>query len=286
MNRQTDAVRRFAAQRPAEPWRPGDDAVVVIGSGKGGCGGSVISALLALACAREGRRTLLIDADELVGTQHRLFGVESAIGIGALRDGRRAPTEALIDVAEHLTILVGGPGTNGTPEPLAAPDRRALFRRLSEVYGFFDIILVDAGSRLDSVLAAAGGNARRFITVANTDPVALACAYALVKAIDAKWPGAPVELLVNRHDDARGRDAFQHVRSAAERFLGRTLRFAGTIPDDPALTTALHHGAPLTSDDAHTAAGRAAHLVALQLLSEFDDYALSADRPLPLSRRG
>ncbi len=285
MSGQVDGMRRFAIQREPEMWQPGDDPVVVIGSGKGGSGGSTISALLACACAHEGRRVLLIDGDEVVGTLHRLFHAHAPVGLGSLRDGHQAPTDAIVPLTDGLDLLPGGDGAMNRTDPLGAAERRSLFRRLAPLYANYDLVLIDAGSRLDSVVAAAGPTALRFVAVSGAEPVALASAYALVKAIDTKWPNAPVELLVNRFDETHGRDAFHHVKTATERFLGRGIGFAGSIPDDRELGSALVAGTPLTTVAGDCSAGRAAHTIAVRLLTDLDDLARQSAASFSAARR-
>jgi len=138
------------------------------------------------------------------------------------------------------------------------------------LYGEFDLVLIDAGSRVDSVVAAAGPAAHRFITVGGVDPVGLAASYALVKTVEARWPGAPIDLLVNRHTEARARDAFHYVRSATERFLSRGLEYSGTIPEDEELGAVILAGHALAHMAGNTVAGRSMQLVAAKLLSDLD----------------
>ncbi|PWR01659.1 sodium:proton antiporter [Meridianimarinicoccus roseus] len=54
---------------------PGVDRILAIGSGKGGVGKSTVSANLAVALAREGRRVGLLDADFYGPSQTRMMGV-------------------------------------------------------------------------------------------------------------------------------------------------------------------------------------------------------------------
>jgi len=285
VSNQADGVRRYATQREPLMWQPGDDPVVVIGSGKGGSGGSTISALLAFACAHEGRRVLLVDGDELVGTLHHLFRADAPIGLGSLRDGQHAPADAIVPLSCGVDLLPGGDGARSRSDALGAAERRSLFRRLTALYPNYDLILIDAGSRLDSVVAAAGPTALRFVAVSGAEPVALASAYALLKAIDTKWPNAPVDLLVNRFTELQGRDAFHHVKSAAERFLGRGIGFAGSIPEDRELGAALHAGTSLITVASECTAGRAAHTIAVRLLTDLDDLTRQSAASLSAPRR-
>jgi flagellar biosynthesis protein FlhG len=285
---QTEGLRRFVADRASEPWRASDDCVVVVGSGKGGSGGSTVATLVALACAGEGRRTLLIDADEQVGTLHRLLGVEARHGVDSLRSGTLAPADAVIELSPLLSLLPGGAGAGAEshfPSPtLALNDRRSLFRRVAQLYGDYDIVIIDAGSRLDTVVAASTPAASRFVVVTGVEPVALASAYALVKAIDTKWSGAPIEVLVNGHHDGRARTAFREILLATARFLGRDIAFAGVVPDDDELRAAVFAGTPLAPVATRTRAGHAARLLATRLLAELND-PRPASAPLSSTRR-
>src|SRR5699024_7998188 len=54
---------------------PGVDRIVAIGSGKGGVGKSTLTANLAVALARAGRRVGILDADIYGPSQPRMLGV-------------------------------------------------------------------------------------------------------------------------------------------------------------------------------------------------------------------
>jgi ATP-binding protein involved in chromosome partitioning len=66
-------IGRHANEGPSRP--QGVDRIVAIGSGKGGVGKSTVSANLAVALAREGRRVGLLDADIYGPSQPRMMGV-------------------------------------------------------------------------------------------------------------------------------------------------------------------------------------------------------------------
>lgn len=274
MSIQTDGIRHFVSRRAHKPWRVADNAVLVVGSGKGGTGGSTVSALLALAMSEGGRRTLLIDSDELVGTLHRLFGIDVPVGLQGLRSGTQTPSDAIVTLTNRLSLLPGGPGPDAflaeNTAALSTDERRVLVRRIGLLYGNYDVVIVDAGSRLDAVLAAASSGVQRFVLVTATDSVALAATYALVKAIDHKYPGAPVDLLVNRHEDSRARAAFDHLGAASSRFLGRGIEYAGTIPEDDGLRAAILAGRSLGQCADNSQAGHASQVVAERLLRHLD----------------
>ena len=54
-------------------------STLLIASGKGGVGTTIVAALVANAAADRGDRVLLVDASESGGTLHHLFGVRPAV---------------------------------------------------------------------------------------------------------------------------------------------------------------------------------------------------------------
>lgn len=238
MSTQVDGLRRFVGSRKRTPWRPSDRPVLVVAGATGGTGASTVAALLALASAQAGRRTLLIDTDENVGVQHRILGVDAPHGLGALLNPDAALDTLLVSVASDCLLLPGGPGSDTDGAPFDPTARRTVLRRAAQGYDAFDAVVLDAGSRLDGIVAAAEGGVRRFLVVTGVTPVAIASAYAVVKTVETRWRGVAVDVLFNRQSPEAGRSAFEQIHHAAGHFLRRTVGFAGVLADDPALGTA------------------------------------------------
>lgn len=233
MSEQIEALRRFMADRVQPPTA---SHVVVLGSGKGGVGTSTLAALLALVTSVDAR-VLLVDADASLGSLHLLLGAPQGPGLGALRGGRLETSDLLVPVTETLALLPGG----GAPE-LTAAERQALFRRASSLYDNFDLVVVDGGSRLESVLVACGSGVRTLLAVTTADRVSVAATYALVKTVGARFPGTPVQLLVNREDSGGAARVAEEVRTASRRFLKRDVGFRGSVPEDPCLRAGIQAG--------------------------------------------
>ena len=288
---QLDSLRAYVATRPApRDAARGMDAgggagIVVVGSGRGGAGTSVIAALLALSAAALGRRVLLVDLDEHVGPQRYLLGVAAPHALTALRQGL-APEALLVPVSATLSLLPGGPASPDAAEASHAPAQRsALLRLARSCFAAQELVVIDAGSRLDTVragletaraaadaaAATPGGNlAVRLLVVTGSDPIALAASYALVKGVGAHegmpgTPPLPVDVLANRVSDDDARLAFEHVDAAARQFLQHPLRHAGIVPDDASLGAALRAGMPLQDAAVGSPAAVAMQLVATRL---------------------
>jgi MinD-like ATPase involved in chromosome partitioning or flagellar assembly len=213
--------------------------------------------MLAVSAAALGRRVHLVDAASAgdVGAQAALLGVAPA----ALAAGV-APVSATLTLAH-----------------LAAGDTLALAGALGEARSAADLVVVDAGSRLESVRAVldaalatapATGTAARnpaalLLVVTGSDALALAAAYAWIKACAGDGaPGAvAAEVVVVGGDPAAAAAACAHLDEAARHFLARPVRLAAAVPDDPSLAVAL--GAGMSVHDAAAGSPAAAALHAL-----------------------
>lgn len=220
---------------------------LLVASGKGGVGTSVIASLAALSAAERGDRVLLVDANEGGGTLHHLFGVRPTASLWMLNDSRTQPADVLMSIGERLTLVAGG--TSGSAAaPLTDAERRGAFARLAHVYGDYDTIIVDGGSRLDTIIAVAELTDPTLLLVTSADRLALAANYALVKSISGRRSDAPIAVLANRHSEVLAGEACDFLIGACSHFLGRTIDVAGVIPDDPCLQAAV--GAGMTVRDA------------------------------------
>jgi MinD-like ATPase involved in chromosome partitioning or flagellar assembly len=220
---------------------------LLIASGKGGVGTSMVAALGALSAAAQGQNVLLIDATESGGGLHHLFAVRPSTGLWSLTNTRTPVDEALIPINDRLT-LIGGGANAGAPTPTTDVDRRTALARLARVYSRYQLVIFDGGSRLDSIMAITELVDPSLLLVTSADRLALAANYALVKSVSARRRDAMVSVLSNRHGDAVAADACEFLVGACSHFLGRTIDVAGAVPDDPCLQAAV--GAGMTVHDA------------------------------------
>lgn len=245
MNRPIDSLKEFMAQSGREGSYRRRPGVVVVGSGKGGVGTSTIATLMAVEAARRGEHVLLVDGDEAVGSLHLMLGIsDPGPGLGSLRQAGVTPDSLLLDVAPGLVLFPGGGGGVDATLAVAAGERRVLMGRIAGLYENFGVVIVDGGSRLDSVMAACHAGAERLLCVTTPDRISLAASYALFKVMRARFGALPTELLVNSSED--GHSVYEIVDAASSNFLGVDVSFAGTIPPDDMLRECLEAGTSLS----------------------------------------
>ncbi|HET8653990.1 MAG TPA: cellulose synthase operon protein YhjQ/BcsQ [Longimicrobiaceae bacterium] len=263
MSTQVESLRRFVAQNPAPHLPAPTGGSVVVGGGKGGVGTSTVAALLAVGAATTGATVLLVDADAGFGALHLLLGAPAGPGLEALRSGGTSPDELIVAVTSTLSLLPGGSGSSAS-----AAERQSLLRRASIVFPRFDLVVVDGGSRLDSVLAACAAGAARALCVAVDDRIALTATYALTKVLAERFPGLPTEVIVNRADHESAEFAAGQVGAAARHFLHRSVGFAGAVPEDDSLRIAVDAGMHLQDAAAGSPAAATLEVIGSTLLHQ------------------
>lgn len=266
MSLQAVQVRRFVASRGTRPGR-GASRVVAVGSGRGGTGTSLVAGLLAARATAAGHRTLLVDADPLVGSQHLLWGVGEGPGVAAMRGGVIEPEELPVAVSSRLsiaTLSVGGPDTTEA-------ESRTLLRRIAVLFPSWDAVVVDAGSRRSSLRICRDLGVRTLLVVGQADPVGIATTHAFLKAAALDAPAIETPVLLNRtaaHEAERGTEV---LREGVERFLDRPLRIAGSLPADTRLAAAMADGATLPGAFADSPLQGLADALLTQLLATVAD---------------
>ncbi len=228
----------MSERRPARSESSGPPTLVV-GSGKGGVGKSVVSVLLAQRLAAEGRRVLLVDGTQNMGNLHVLLGVQRTHRLEHLLADAVQPKDLLMPVSEQLMLLPADSGDEGL-YALAAVDRARLHHRLSALYDDFDAVIIDAGPGLESVVRVATMGATRLVVVTVPEPAALTDAYATIKIVHLQVSDLPIDIIVNRVIEPNdGPETFERLATATERFLHRELRYLGVLAEDDAIRHAV-----------------------------------------------
>ncbi len=248
MSEQARGVRRFV-ERTA-PVRAAQPDGHVIAAGKGGIGTSTVALLLAFAARTHGP-VVLVDAQGGFGGLHQL------LGLAPWHDEEDRVRET--PLGPDLTLIHAPAHAKAESPGLRAAMRRAVRARTDA------IVLVDAGSRPQTVLHAMHDFGASLVSVVGADGISPAAAYGLAKLIWRTRPEASVAALANRVTDDEAGVAQDALRSAARRFAGRGIVWLGQLPEAPALLDA--DGPPwATIDSTEPALMAGADSVATRLL--------------------
>jgi len=187
---------------------------ILITSSLSGEGKSTTALHLAISCANQGKRTLLIDADLRHPTLHNRLGLEDGYGLAEVLTGTMAGCDAIVPVPSvaGLYALRGGQ-TNARASDLIGPTISTLLRDASEDY---DVIVVDAPPLLafaETLQLAAAVDGVSIVTHAgSTSMESVAAVLSTLASVDARLLG----VVLNRcRDTRRVRDYAKYAGSAA-----------------------------------------------------------------------
>ena len=179
-----------------------------------------------------------------------LLGISIEARLEHVLRGETEPSSLLRRVTDRLWLL---PSDSGAESLYALPavDQARLHHRLASLYDGFDVVVVDAGPGLETVVRLATMGGTRLVVVTVPEVAALTDAYALIKLVHAQVPSLPIDLLVNRaigpHEAAETAD---RLTTAADRFLGRKVVPIGGLEEAPALRDAMRRPGALLVDPA------------------------------------
>lgn len=213
--------------------------LVVVAGGKGGVGTTTVALNLAVALAREGRRTVLVDADFAGPDCAALCRIDERYGAADVLAGRRTVHEVLQLGPGGIQVL---PAARGLTDPAdctpQAQDR--LLAQLEALGPHADYVLLDAGSAGGRVMRRFWEAADAVLLVTHPDTVAVMDAYASIKLVCQDTPLRAVLASVANcvADEVAAADVHERLDRACRRFLGVTILPAGFLPFDPCVPRA------------------------------------------------
>jgi flagellar biosynthesis protein FlhG len=261
VNRTPTLHLRLEAER-----EPQDKLTLVITSGKGGVGKSVLASNLAVAFAAAGLRTLLVDGDLLFPNQDLLLGLKPRLTMLEAVEGRLPLGKACVPVTGNLWLLPSR-AVEAQYLGLEAELVRCLMRFL-ELESGYDVVVVDTASGLSGRSVDLAGAATELWIVTTPSAPSIADSYAMVKHI---WSlGLPTELCLcinGARNERQARDLHARFNQVTRQFLGREVALAGWLPQDPRVEESLETGRPVALAEPRSGLAKAISRVAREFLS-------------------
>ncbi|MEP7281510.1 MAG: MinD/ParA family protein [Rubrivivax sp.] len=213
--------------------------VTAVTSGKGGVGKSVLTANLAAALARQGRRVLVVDADLGLANLDVLLDLPPSVTLHDVFGGRAALADALLPGPAGFDVLLAGSGL--IEYSRMTPDlHRQLQALIEQVAPRYDHVLLDTGAGISEVVLYTVSLATDVLLVATSEPTSLTDGYATIKVLAGTQGRRSMQLVVNEVRRAgEGRAVHQQLQRVIDRFVAPavgapvTLRWLGEVPADP-----------------------------------------------------
>lgn len=268
---QASSLRNLLLRETAASDAPHSRMIVVAG-GKPGLGVTTVSVNLAVALARHGLRTVLIDADLQQPDAAVLCGCSPAPNLGEVLASRRDIHEALQRGPGGMQLIAGISIADAKSRGTERSQVRFL-RQLSSLGKHVDVFVVDAGSTPSEFARQLWAGASEVLLVTSPDVVAVMDSYATVKTMFTPAPLAPQLRLIVNHaaDQAQAEDVFRRIDQSCQRFLDVSLQLAAALPVDSQAVQASRHGVPVLLLTPQAPVSRALDQLTDDLLKESEE---------------
>lgn len=197
---------------------------VVLISSKGGSGKSTVAVGLATAFSREGKKVLLIDADEGARCLDYMLKVDSntVFDVSDVIDGNADVNSARLQVPALKGVWV-------IPSPLSGDpiDLTALGRLTEEIKDDYDYVIVDTKGQLPAERLKGLPKTALFISVVTTDRVAVRNTGVLNAALANE--GITSRLIINRFKPKGADGRYINIDNIIDDGMAQLL---GIIPED------------------------------------------------------
>lgn len=240
---------RLASQPhlPPQPVAPGRRMarITAITSGKGGVGKTFVSANLAAALTRQGRRVLVLDADLGLANLDVVLNLAPRVTLHDVLTGKRVLDEALMPTPGGFDALFAGSGM--VEYSRLTPDLRD---RLLEIIRLlqprYDHILLDTGAGISDVVLFTISLAQDVLVVVTPEPTSVTDAYATIKVLATTQGRRMLHLVANQvAGPAEGRGIRSQLQAVVNRYVspglpgGLQLELLGELPADPSVREAV-----------------------------------------------
>ncbi len=244
---QAERLRRIVSEKYSlQNEKPLSARVIAVTSGKGGVGKSNFTLNLAIELSRQGKKTLIFDADLGLSNIEVLFGKSPQYSFIDVLRSRKTILEVLSDGPEGIKFISGG---SGIADMIKDNENNIAYiaRNFSLLDELFDVILIDTGAGISQTVINFILSSNEVIVVTTPEPTSLTDSYALIKTVKHSGNNIPkLNVIVNRVDDIReGEEVYKKLQSVSSSFLNLNLNLLGHLPYDNLLVKAVKLQTPV-----------------------------------------
>lgn len=241
--------------------------VIAIASGKGGVGKTTLSINFSTALQMMGQRTLLFDADFGLANVDVLLGLQPKLHLGHVLEGKAKLADTIVETNTGLRIIPSASGQRWLAE-MSDEMRTGLIHGFSELSSEVDVLVIDTAAGITGNVLALAQAAQSVLIVVCDEPAAITDAYALIKVLSNDHRVRNFEVVANQtRSKGEGRNLFEKLQRVTDRFLDVQLEYAGDVPFDDNIRSAIQQQRALVDWKPGTPAARAIHDLARKAMT-------------------
>lgn len=218
---------------------PSPVKVIATTAGKGGVGKTAISVNLALAMAKQGNRTMLLDADLGLANIDTQLGLHAKYNLSHVLNGECALQDIILPVSPRLDLVPAASGVLHMAQ-LSTAEQAGIIQAFSELTHDLDVLVIDNAPGLSASMMQFVKAAHEVIVVVCDEPASITDAYAVIKVLSKEYDVRRFHVVVNMvREPTQASEVFAKIARVAERFLDVTLIPMGGIPHDDYMLRAI-----------------------------------------------
>jgi len=207
--------------------------VMVISSGKGGVGKSVLALNISLKLCSKGYKVVLLDADLGLANIDIMLGLVPKYNLYHVIQGEKSLREIIISGPEGLKIIPGGSGIKELAN-LTKGELKRILIELGKLDGEYDYLMIDTGAGISKSVITFLAAADDVIIITTPEPTSMADAYSVIKSLNKNTFHGKIYLVVNRVSDrTEGILVAEKFKLVCKRFLSLDIEFLGHVVNEP-----------------------------------------------------
>ncbi len=214
---------------------------IAVTSGKGGVGKTNIAVNLALVLAKEGCRTMLLDADYGMANVDVLLGLKSKVNLLDVLSGKHQLEDIIIHGPDDLLIVPASSGIRQLPS-FGIQECAGIVRAFSEFDQTIDCLVIDTATGISESVASFCAASNEVLVIVNNEPASVHDSITLIKLLHSEYAIARFHVVANMVLTAReGNELFRKLLTLLADEHNVLVSYAGYVPDDDALRKAVAH---------------------------------------------
>ncbi len=231
MNDQAEGLRQMAARSPVQ--------VMAVTSGKGGVGKSTVAVNIAIALAKAGKQSMLMDADLGLANLDVLLNIQPRFNLSHVLEGEKNLEDVIVEGPSGVMIVPAASGIQRLAT-LQQTECMGLVNAFSDLRHGIDHLVIDTASGLSNSVTSFSRAAREVLIVVCDEPASITDAYATIKVLSRDCQVDRFHVVANKaRSVAHGRELYDKLLRVTDRFLTVQLDYLGTIPYDEYLVKAV-----------------------------------------------